>query len=107
MALCPSPLLQNYSSSTGYFDDDYTSDSTYTTDDSSNYTTDDGRSWKAHGSLYLTLTQGTYSVTDIKEINPLDIGNLLGNIGGFWGELIARRKPSPARTAWLRHVGGL
>ncbi|CAN0456440.1 unnamed protein product, partial [Laminaria digitata] len=40
----------------------------------------------AVGFLYLTLTQGAYSVTEISDINPLDIGNLLGNIGGFWGK---------------------
>eukprot|EP00904_Undaria_pinnatifida_P004036 jgi/Undpi1/13633/HiC_scaffold_9.g03287.m1 len=43
----------------------------------------------AIGSLVLTITQGSYSLTEISDIDPLEIGSLLGNIGGFW-ELFAR-----------------
>lgn len=39
----------------------------------------------AYGILYLTVRQGDFSRIAVREINPLDVGNLLGNIGGFWG----------------------
>lgn len=38
------------------------------------------------GSLHLSITQGSYSLTEVKDIDPLEIGSLLGSIGGFWGE---------------------
>ena len=40
----------------------------------------------AFGYLHITLTQGSYSLMELTDINPLDIGTLLGNIGGFWGK---------------------
>ncbi|CAM9678757.1 unnamed protein product, partial [Ectocarpus fasciculatus] len=39
----------------------------------------------AYGRLYLDMKQGSYSRTAIEEVDPLDIGTFLGNIGGFWG----------------------
>ncbi|CAM9626474.1 unnamed protein product [Pylaiella littoralis] len=42
----------------------------------------------AYGILYLTVRQGEFSRIAVREINPLDVGNLLGNIGGFWELLI-------------------
>lgn len=39
----------------------------------------------AIGALYLKIRQGSFSRTIIEEINPLDIGTFLGNVGGFWG----------------------
>lgn len=39
----------------------------------------------ARGYLFLTLTQGLYALTELSDINPLDISTILGNIGGFWG----------------------
>eukprot|EP00904_Undaria_pinnatifida_P004016 jgi/Undpi1/13615/HiC_scaffold_9.g03269.m1 len=49
--------------------------------------TDDNSSF-AVGFLHLTITQGAYSLTELNDINPLDIGTLLGNIGGFWELLL-------------------
>eukprot|EP00904_Undaria_pinnatifida_P010737 jgi/Undpi1/6794/HiC_scaffold_21.g09270.m1 len=62
-----------------YSRSDYSSD----TDDGHNDSYAQADDSYARGYLHLTLTQGTYSVTDIRDIDP-DIGNLLGNIGGFW-----------------------
>lgn len=39
----------------------------------------------AYGRLFLNIFQGSYSRTVVDEINPLDIGTFLGNVGGFWG----------------------
>ncbi|CAN0395001.1 unnamed protein product, partial [Hapterophycus canaliculatus] len=39
----------------------------------------------AYGRLYLRITQGSYSLSAVEEISPLDIGTFLGNVGGFWG----------------------
>ena len=82
--------------STSYTDDDSSyHNSTSEIDEDSSYqdTTSDthGNGSNAFGAIYLTLTQGTFSVTEITDINPLDIGNFLGNIGGFWGKLLAPR----------------
>lgn len=40
----------------------------------------------AIGSLYLEITQGSFSNTEVEDIEPLEIGALFGNVGGFWGE---------------------
>eukprot|EP00904_Undaria_pinnatifida_P005830 jgi/Undpi1/2377/HiC_scaffold_13.g05758.m1 len=40
----------------------------------------------ATGDLFLTIAQGAYSLTEIEDIDPLEIGTLLGNFGGFWGK---------------------
>lgn len=49
----------------------------------------------AVGGMFLRIAQGPYSRSIVKDIDPLEIGTLLGNIGGFWGEyLIARAHPS-------------
>lgn len=40
----------------------------------------------AVGSLFLEITQGSYSLTQVEDIEPLEIGALFGNVGGFWGE---------------------
>ncbi|CAM9958392.1 unnamed protein product [Laminaria digitata] len=42
----------------------------------------------ATGTLNLVITQGAYSLTEIKDVNPLEIGKLLGSIGGFWELLV-------------------
>ncbi|CAM9365740.1 unnamed protein product, partial [Ectocarpus fasciculatus] len=42
----------------------------------------------AYGRLYLDMKQGSYSRTAIEEVDPLDIGTFLGNIGGFWELLL-------------------
>lgn len=41
----------------------------------------------AYGFLFLTIRQGAFSRTTVKELSPLDIGTFLGNVGGFWGTL--------------------
>ena len=48
--------------------------------------TDDYRTY-AIGYLHLTLTQGGFSLTELTDINPIDLATLLGNIGGFWGKI--------------------
>eukprot|EP00904_Undaria_pinnatifida_P004017 jgi/Undpi1/13616/HiC_scaffold_9.g03270.m1 len=50
-------------------------------------TTSDNDSF-AIGHLDLRLTQGGYSLTELTDIDPLDVGGLLGNIGGFWELLL-------------------
>lgn len=35
-----------------------------------------------YGYLNLEITQGAFSKTDLREIDPLDLPTLLGNIGG-------------------------
>ena len=42
-------------------------------------------SWSA-GTLILDITQGSYSLTEIRDIDPLELGTIFGNVGGFWGE---------------------
>lgn len=42
----------------------------------------------AYGLLYLKIAQGSYSLTEVDEIEPQVLGTLLGSIGGFW-ELLA------------------
>eukprot|EP00904_Undaria_pinnatifida_P004018 jgi/Undpi1/13617/HiC_scaffold_9.g03271.m1 len=49
--------------------------------------TDDSGSY-AIGYLHLMITQGAYSLTELTDVNPLDIGTFLGNIGGFWELLL-------------------
>ncbi|CAN0431861.1 unnamed protein product, partial [Ectocarpus sp. 12 AP-2014] len=58
---------------------DYTAQEDWTTSE------DDFYQDAAYGRLYLDIRQGSYSRTAIAEIDPLDIGTFLGNIGGFWG----------------------
>ncbi|CAN0081141.1 unnamed protein product, partial [Ectocarpus sp. 12 AP-2014] len=58
---------------------DYTTEETWTTSE------DDTLQDAALGRLYLDIKQGSYSRTSIAEVDPLDIGTFLGNIGGFWG----------------------
>ena len=38
------------------------------------------------GALFLTLTLGSFSLTTLKEDNPVDIPDFIASIGGFWGE---------------------
>ena len=38
------------------------------------------------GTLYLELRQASYSHTIIEDVDPLDVANILGNIGGFFGK---------------------
>ncbi|CAB1118003.1 unnamed protein product [Ectocarpus sp. CCAP 1310/34] len=40
------------------------------------------------GFLNIYVLQGSYSLIIIEDIDPLDIGDLLGNIGGFWGYVL-------------------
>lgn len=42
----------------------------------------------AVGSLFLEVTQGSYSYTQVEDIEPLEIGALFGNVGGFWGKSV-------------------
>ena len=37
--------------------------------------------------LSMEVAQVTDSLEEITEIDPLNIAEILGNIGGFWGEL--------------------
>lgn len=46
---------------------------------------DDGTEYTV-GRLYLRIQLAPYSLVEISDDQPLIIGNLLGNIGGFWGE---------------------
>ncbi|CAM9752610.1 unnamed protein product [Ectocarpus sp. 13 AM-2016] len=40
------------------------------------------------GFLNIYILQGSYSFITIEDIDPLDVGDLLGNIGGFWGYVL-------------------
>lgn len=42
----------------------------------------------AIATVYLEIKQGAYSHTQVEDVEPLEIGALLGNIGGFWGKLV-------------------
>lgn len=53
--------------------------------DHTQYSPSDGGNL-AVGALYLTLTQGSLSMTTLSEDNPLDIPEFISSIGGFWGE---------------------
>ncbi|CAM9379792.1 unnamed protein product [Ectocarpus sp. 6 AP-2014] len=61
---------------------DYTAENTLTTSE------DDILQDPSFGRLYLDIQQGSYSRTAIAEVDPLDIGTFLGNIGGFWELLL-------------------
>ncbi|CAM9780332.1 unnamed protein product, partial [Ectocarpus sp. 6 AP-2014] len=52
------------------------------TDDSS------GSSDHAMGLLYLQISQGSYSLTEVEDIEPQLLGTFLGNVGGFWELLL-------------------
>lgn len=54
----------------------------------SNVTADN--STYAVGYVHLTLTQGGFSLTELTDIDPVDLLTLLGNIGGFWGKRVVR-----------------
>ncbi|CBJ31491.1 hypothetical protein Esi_0260_0029 [Ectocarpus siliculosus] len=58
---------------------DFTAENTWATSE------DDSFQDASFGRLYLDIKQGDYSRTAIAEVDPLDIGTFLGNIGGFWG----------------------
>lgn len=40
----------------------------------------------AVGAMFMRITQGPYSRSIVKDIDPLEIGTFFGNIGGFWGK---------------------
>ncbi|CAM9809602.1 unnamed protein product [Ectocarpus sp. 4 AP-2014] len=61
---------------------DFFAEETWTTSE------DDTLADDAFGRLYLDIQQGAYSRTSIAEVDPLDIGTFLGNIGGFWELLL-------------------
>eukprot|EP00752_Nemacystus_decipiens_P010763 g9579.t1 len=42
----------------------------------------------AIGQMNIYITQGYFSLTTVKELSPLDLGDFFGNIGGFWELLI-------------------
>lgn len=46
--------------------------------------------------LSMEVAQVTNSLEEITEISPLEIAEILGNVGGFWGESREKRK----RTCW-------
>eukprot|EP00903_Cladosiphon_okamuranus_P021600 g19862.t1 len=58
------------------------------TDDATNDATDDGDSDYAIAVLYLKISQGSYSLTEVDDIEPQILGTLLGSIGGFWELLL-------------------
>eukprot|EP00904_Undaria_pinnatifida_P004014 jgi/Undpi1/13613/HiC_scaffold_9.g03267.m1 len=57
------------------------------TNDSFNASTNDNEAY-AFGFLYLTVTQGSHSLTELKDISPFDAATVIGNIGGFWELLL-------------------
>lgn len=40
----------------------------------------------AHSFAHIVLTQSSYSLAELTDIDPFDPAALLGNIGGFWGK---------------------
>eukprot|EP00752_Nemacystus_decipiens_P003195 g2956.t1 len=42
----------------------------------------------AYGQMNIHFSQGSFSRTRVKELNPIDLGDFFGNIGGFWELLI-------------------
>eukprot|EP00752_Nemacystus_decipiens_P007643 g6832.t1 len=69
-------------------DDHYTDDATddAATDDDSTGADDDAH--VTYGILYLQIAQGSYSFTEVDDIEPEVVGTLLGSIGGFWELLL-------------------
>eukprot|EP00903_Cladosiphon_okamuranus_P022382 g20586.t1 len=41
-----------------------------------------------YGHIYLSVRQGPFAYTTITELDPLEFGTFLGNLGGFWELLI-------------------
>lgn len=39
-----------------------------------------------YGFLQVHLTQGPFSLSKVKDVDPLELGTFLGNLGGFWGK---------------------
>eukprot|EP00752_Nemacystus_decipiens_P003202 g2963.t1 len=42
----------------------------------------------AIATIFLEITQGSYSHTQVEDVEPLEIGTLFGNVGGFWELLV-------------------
>lgn len=59
--------------------------SDYVFDSSTNSSSSVGEN-PAFGDLMFTLTQGSFSLMELSEENPIDMFGYIGNIGGFWGE---------------------
>lgn len=55
--------------------------------------------------MYLQIKHGDFSRTIIKELNPLDIANFFGNIGGFWGTSRREQERSRDRTKAAKDHG--
>lgn len=53
--------------------------------------------------LYLEISQGSYSLTEVIDIDPMELGTLFGNIGGFWGEHKRCLGPSSCRARQYHH----
>lgn len=51
------------------------------------------------------ITQGWYSRTTIEDIHPLDIGNFLAGIGGFWSECLLARVPMTLLSPYTSCTG--
>ena len=42
--------------------------------------------------LSMEVAQETNSLEEITEIDPLEIAEMFGNVGGFWGESIEQKR---------------
>lgn len=83
-----SPAADGDPTAANLSDDPATDDAPGTATDDA---TDDGASADtdfAYGMLYLTVAQGSYSLTEVDDIEPQVLGTLLGSIGGFWELLL-------------------
>lgn len=43
------------------------------------------KSGSIYGQLMLDITQSSYSMVPVEDVDPLEIRTFFGNIGGFWG----------------------
>lgn len=50
--------------------------------------------------LSMEIAQETNSLEEITEINPLEIAEMFGNVGGFWGESSEQYKSVILVIAW-------
>lgn len=57
-----------------------------------------GNSPYAYSFAHIVITQSSYSLSELTDIDPFDPAALLGNIGGFWGER-SRALPERGRFA--------
>lgn len=57
------------------------------------------------GCLFIDISRGAYSLTTVRDVDPVEIAAFLGNMGGFWGKdkVSQLRKASQGFGQWFRY----